>query len=83
VGEKMKHDIISQSNWAFERAPDPISAGQAARVQQLAALRDACATPAEAITELYGDDKESAEAIARNCMRSLPACACSPPSKQN
>jgi len=52
--------------WATLGAPDAISAGHASRVQRQIASggRD---DPVEYIMNVYGDTREQAEAIVKNC----------------
>jgi hypothetical protein len=62
-------DNPSDEDWPTnERRPDAMSAGPASLVQWQISVRDyAVADPVSYIMETYGDTREQAEAIVKNC----------------
>jgi len=56
----------SDPKWPTSGAPDAISAGHAARVQEMLADGDGL-DPVDYLMFFYGDTREQAEAIIKNC----------------
>jgi len=55
-------------DWPTSGTPDAVSAGRAAMVQWQLLQRDyAAADPVDYIMDVYGDTREQAEAIVKNC----------------
>jgi hypothetical protein len=59
--------ITTDPAWPTRGAPDAVSAGHAARVQHLSMSQWLALPAVDYIVEFYGESRENAEAIVRNC----------------
>lgn len=57
----------SDPKWSTSGAPDAVSAGHAARVQELRLMSTYFEDQVDYLMDRYGDTREQAEAIVKNC----------------